>query len=174
MTSIRTERLLLRPARPDDAEAMFEILSDPEAMRYWSTQPHESVDRTRDWIARMIASHAKGWHGDFLVEHEGRLVGNAGYSHAPEVGFIIRRDCWGRGFGREAASAAIAYGFETLDLPAVTADVDPRNAASLALLESLGFARTGFAERTFYVGGQWANSLYLTLERVVSQFEFRL
>lgn len=165
MTSIRTERLLLRPARPEDAEAMFEVLSDPEAMRFWSTPPHESIERTRAWIDRMIVSHGCGWHGDFLVEHDGLVVGNAGYSRAPEVGFIIRRDCWGRGFGREAASATIAYGFETLDLPAVTADVDPRNLASLGLLESLGFARTGFAERTFNVGGQWVDSLYLTLER---------
>ena len=165
MPTIRTERLLLRQPVPEDAEAMFEILSDPIAMAYWSTPPHQSLAQTQAWIDRMVASSAAGGHGDFMVELDGRMIGNAGFSRVPEIGYILHRAFWGRGLGRESVAAAIGFGFETLNLPAITADVDPRNTASLHLLERLGFARTGHAERTFNVGGTWVDSLYLTLER---------
>jgi len=49
----------------------------------------------------------------------------------------------------------------------LTADVDPENAASIRLLERLGFLRTGFAERTWNVGGEWKDSLYYGLSRAV-------
>ena len=56
MTEIRTARLRLRRARPDDLEALHAILSDPAAMRYWSSLPHESLDQTRDWLGNMISA----------------------------------------------------------------------------------------------------------------------
>lgn len=165
MKSIRTDRLLLRPVRTEDIEPMFEIMSDPEAMRYWSTPPHESVEQTAVWIGKMLSALEAGEYGDFMLEFEGRMIGNAGFWKAPEIGYILHPDVWGRGLGREAVSAALAYGFEDMGLSVVTADVDPRNLASLALLEGLGFARTGFAERTFNFGGSWVDSVYLSLER---------
>jgi len=50
--TLRTERLLLRPLRADDAAALFAIFSDPEVMRYWSTPPWPSVDEAHALIAR--------------------------------------------------------------------------------------------------------------------------
>ena len=47
----------------------------------------------------------------------------------------------------------------------LTADVDPENAASIRLLQRLGFVRTGFGERTWNVGGVWKDSLYFALSR---------
>ena len=51
---IRTERLLLRRARGDDAAAMHAIMSDAKAMRYWSTPPHRDLAETERWMASMI------------------------------------------------------------------------------------------------------------------------
>ena len=70
----RTERLLLRPAKSDDLEPLHAILSHPQAMAYWSSPPHESMDQTREWLASMI-SIAPAECEDFIVEHDGRLVG---------------------------------------------------------------------------------------------------
>jgi hypothetical protein len=88
---IRTERLLLRRPHMDDLDAMFEIMSNPLAMRYWSTLPHASRDVTRPWLAQMIARTAAGGE-DFLVEHDGRVIGNVGAGRLPDFGFIIHPD----------------------------------------------------------------------------------
>jgi len=165
MTVIRTERLTLRPATAEDLPAMFEIMSDPRAMTYWSTLPHDSIARTEEWLGRMLDAAAVRPVTDFLIEFDGQVIGKAGYWKPPEVGYILHPAMWGRGFAREAASAVISFGFNALGLLAVTADVDPRNLPSLRLLEKLGFTRTGYAERTYEIGGQWADSIYLTLEK---------
>jgi RimJ/RimL family protein N-acetyltransferase len=160
---IRTARLRLRPARPDDLEAVHAILSDPVAMRYWSTPPHSSLAETRAWLDEMI--DAPRTSRDFIVETEGRVIGKAGCWRLPEIGFILRPDCWGRGFAREALTAIIPDLFDRFPIPAVTADVDPRNAASLGLLRRLGFVETGRAERTWLVGDEYCDSVYLALAR---------
>lgn len=160
---IRTPRLILRSARPDDLEAMHVVLSDPRATRWWSTPPHETLDQTAAWLDGMIANGPD--HPDFVIELDGRVIGKAGFFAMPDVGYILHPDAWGRGLASEAVGAAIDHVFRTRDLETLTADVDPENAASIRLLERLGFDRTGFAERTWNVGGVWKDSFYYALSR---------
>lgn len=163
MSVLRTERLLLRPAAESDLAAIHAILSDPRTTAYWSTPPHATLDLTRDWLAGMIAIPcAEG--EDFVIEHAGRVIGKAGLYRFPEIGFIFHPDVWGRGFAREALDAVIARAFAVHRLPAITADVDPRNAACLKLLAGLGFRETGRQARTWLVGDEWCDSIYLRLE----------
>jgi len=161
---IVTPRLLLRRPRPDDLDAMFAIMSDPRTMRYWSTLPHADREVTRAWLDRMLARNAAGGE-DFLIEFEGRVVGNVGAGRLPDFGFILHPDFWGRGFATEASVAFIDYAFRTTEIAELTADVDPRNAASLRVLERLGFVETGRAENTFLLGEEWCHSVYLALPR---------
>ncbi|HXV00971.1 MAG TPA: GNAT family N-acetyltransferase [Caulobacteraceae bacterium] len=159
-----TPRLRLRRARPDDLAALHAVLSDPRAMQYWSTPPHTEIDQTRAWLAAMIAA-SPDESDDFVIEREGRVIGKAGCWRAPEIGFILHPDCWGRGLAREALQAVIPRAFAVFPIDAVTADVDPRNAASLALLTRLGFEETHRASRTVKVGDDWCDSIYLALRR---------
>ena len=55
--------------------------------------------------------------------------------------------------------------FSTTDHAQATADVDPENAASIRVVQRLGFVQTGFAERTWNVGGEWKDSVYFALSR---------
>jgi ribosomal-protein-alanine N-acetyltransferase len=160
---ILTPRLTLRSARADDLEAIHAVLSDPRATLWWSTPPHETLEQTRLWLDSMIA------HGpdnpDFVIERDGVVIGKAGFWRLPDVGYILHPDHWGQGLAGEAVAAAIGHVFATRGVNDLTADVDPDNAASIRLLERLGFAKTGFAERTWEVGGEWKNSLYYGLSR---------
>ena len=79
---------------------------------------------------------------DFIVEHEGRLIGKAGCWRVPEIGYILHPDYWGQGLAFEAMSAVVPRLFARFDIPAIEAEVDPRNAASIGLLERLGFKET--------------------------------
>jgi RimJ/RimL family protein N-acetyltransferase len=169
---IVTARLVLRRARPGDLAAIHDVMRRPEAMRYWSTPPHRSLDETRDWLTSMIEAPA-AQSDDFVIEHEGRVVGKAGCWRLPEIGFILHPDCWGRGLAREALEAVIARLFARFPIDAVTADVDPGNLASLALLKRLGFEETGRAARTWQVGDEWCDSIYLALRRPEADWEAR-
>jgi len=163
-TELLTARLRLRPARETDLAAFHAILGDPRAMRYWSSLPHATLDETRNWLGAMIAADPAE-SCDFVIERDGRLIGKAGCFRLPEIGFILHPDAWGQGLAREALEAVTPYAFRQFPVPSLNADVDPRNAASLALLGQLGFVETGRAERTYRIGEEWCDSIYLSLYR---------
>lgn len=159
---LRTERLVLRKARPDDLKALHAMMSDAETMRYWSTPPHADLATTRDWLEGMIAAPPET-SDDFIVEKDGETIGKLGAWRLPEIGYLIGRPHWGRGYAREALAAFVSYAFAHRT-DHLTADVDPRNMASLALLARAGFRETGRAERTWCVGGEWCDSVYFRLD----------
>lgn len=161
---LRTARLILRRPRMDDLEAFYGIMSNPHAMRYWSTLPHASIEFTRPWLEQMIARSATDGE-DFVIEFEGRVIGDVGAGRLPEFGFMLHPDFWGRGIATEAAAAFIDYVFDARQIEGLTADVDPRNAASLRVLKKLGFEITGTAKNTFLLGAEWCDSVYLSLPR---------
>lgn len=159
---IRTSRLILRRATPDDLADVHAMLSDPRAMRYWSRPEHETLEESRDWLAAMIAATDAD---DYLVEHQGRVIGKAGMWKKPEVGFLLHPDFQGQGLAREAMEAVILHLFATHDLPELVAEADPRNEASLKLLSRLGFVETGRESRTLLWRDEWCDSVYLSLSR---------
>jgi len=161
---LRTERLLLRRPQINDLEAFFEIMSDPSAMRYWSTLPHADIGVTRNWLSQMIAREQTGGQ-HFVIEHDGWLIGEVGAGRLPDFGFVLHPRHWGRGYAGEAAKAAIDHIFAVTPASELRADVDPRNVASLSVLKRLGFRETGRAENTFLLGDEWCDSIYLTLMR---------
>jgi ribosomal-protein-alanine N-acetyltransferase len=102
---------------------------------------------------------------DFIITLEGQVIGKAGCWRLPQIGFILHPDCWGKGLAREAVAAVIERLFVEHGLAEITADVDPRNQSSLGLLERLGFRETSRAARTWHVGDEWCDSVYLALNR---------
>lgn len=160
---IRTDRLLLRRATWDDLAAVHRLFSNPAAMRYWSRPEHDTLDETRKWLRDLVEPAPDSV--DFLIEKDGEVIGKAGAWQLPEVGFLLHPDHWGQGLAHEAMVALIAHLFATHDVQNLTAEVDPRNAASLKLLTRLGFVETGRAERTLQWRDEWCDSVYLALQR---------
>ncbi|MBI5434421.1 MAG: GNAT family N-acetyltransferase [Planctomycetes bacterium] len=158
-TTIRTERLVLRRARASDLQEIHAVLSDPTAMRYWSTPPHRTLSETEHWLTKMLACDGD----DFVVTFEGRVLGKAGLFRDPEVGFILHSSFTRRGFGVEAVRAVVARAFDVRGLALARADVDPRNTASLKLLARVGFVEVGRKRGTWQVGDELCDSVYLEL-----------
>lgn len=159
-----TARLRLRRVRLDDLGAIHVILSNPIAMRYWSSLPFTELEQSRQWLEAMIEAPA-GESDDYVIERDGVVIGKAGCWRIPEIGYILHPDHWGQGLAREALTALIPHIFARHPIAAITADVDPRNAASLKLLARLGFEETGRAARTMQIGDEWQDSVYLALRR---------
>lgn len=82
-----------------------------------------------------------------------------------EIGFMLNRSYWGKGYMAEALSALIEYLWSGKggDVRKITADVDPRNNACISLLKKFGFRETGYEKKTLETHLGWCDSLYLTL-----------
>ena len=156
---IRTDRLVLRQAVWEDLDAVHRLMSDPRVMRYWSRPEHETLEETRHWLGYLVEQSADS--RDWLIEKDGAVIGKAGAWQLPEVGFLLHPDHWALGLAFEAMVAVIAALEAEFAGIVLTAEVDPRNAASLRLLDRLGFRETHRAERTLLWRDEWCDSVYL-------------
>jgi len=148
---LETPRLRLRRFGPGDAAAVFNLVSDLAVAKWTARIPHpyERV-MTDEWLRDTDRRMADGNGIAFAIETRaaGELIGSAGldFETAPglaEIGYYLGRAHWGRGFMSEAAEALLRFGFETLNLAAVRGEVMPDNAASLSVLDKMGFDRLG-------------------------------
>jgi RimJ/RimL family protein N-acetyltransferase len=161
---IRTARLTLRKPRPDDLADLHRVFSNPQAMRYWSRPEHDSIEETERWLSDMMTTDPAAGD-DYLIEYQGRVVGKAGAWRLPEIGYILHPDLWRQGLVAEALTALIPHLFARHDLPFLTAEIDPRNTASQAMLARFGFYETHRAERTLLWRDEWCDSIYFRLDR---------
>ena len=159
---IPTERLVLRRFRMGDVGPMHRLLSDPVATRFWSTPPHERLEQTEAWVRSEVQSPAD-LSDDFVVTLDGALIGKLGCFRLPEIGFLFDPAMWGRGYASEALTSFIERR-RRLGSTELTADVDPRNLSSYRLLTRCGFVETHRAARTWQIGEDWHDSVYLRLD----------
>ncbi len=151
---IKTDRLILRRWRDDDAEALHAILNHPEVASWLGAQTPED-------IKGMLERYEYSWdtlgYGRFAVDDAttGELIGRVGlmwqeaWTATPdrvEVGWAIAPGRWGEGLATEAARAAIADGFTRAGLSRVVSFTLPNNVASLKVMENCGLAFGGHAE----------------------------
>lgn len=153
---LTTPRLILRPRRDADAEALYPVLSDPDVMRWWSRAPLESLEATRAYLSRDTIGDWRAWF--IIPSGDDRAIGwvSTGEKRqggVAEIGYILSPAVQGRGFAREAVSAVIDLLFAE-GKRRIFADTDPDNAASNRLLEVLGFRREGLlrAEWETHIG----------------------
>jgi RimJ/RimL family protein N-acetyltransferase len=171
--AIATARLRLRPMRRDDAEGLFLVFSDAQAMRYWSSPPHGSPLVTLEVIERAQMAFLAGEGIEWAITRAGddTAVGKIGHwrwqrPHSrSEVGFILRRDLWGQGFAVEALGAVIDWGFARLDLHSVEAQLDAGNVASQRTLERVGFRQEGLLRQSYFDGHEYRDTLVYGLLR---------
>jgi RimJ/RimL family protein N-acetyltransferase len=170
---IATPRLVLRWISEDDIDALFEIFSDPQVMRYWSSGPLAD----RDAAAAMQREIADGNHSDTMwkwgiaLRDTNTVIGTATLFNLSlsngraEIGYAIGRPYWGQRYMNESLSALITHAFEVANLRRLEADVDPRNDRSIRTLERLGFQREGFLRERWHVEGEIQDAFFYGLLR---------
>lgn len=164
--SIPCERLLLRPIAPSDAADIFRLYSDGDVMRYWSRPPCQDVAEAQELVDRCHDRNAQGITmslgvvrlADDVVIGTCNLHNMNRICRRAEVGYMLDRNCWGQGYMTEALSCLFDFAFGELGLIRIEADIDPRNSASAALLERLGFEKEGFLRRRWIVGDEITDS----------------
>ena len=145
---LKTERLLLRPFRPEDVDDVFEYARDPEWARYLTREPQPY---TRKAAEESVARHVlESWetHPTWAIVLSQKVVGGIvlmiDVEHEiGELGYELSRAHWGEGLMIEAARAVIDWGFEEKRLAKIFAQADARNKRSLRVMEKLEMRREG-------------------------------
>jgi RimJ/RimL family protein N-acetyltransferase len=170
---LTTARLQLRGINKSDSDDLYAIYSDMKVLEYWGRDPVQSpaeawkaIKENMQWVA---GGTAILW-GIALRDND-RLIGTCTIfrinrqNRNGEAGFILNQAHWGKGLMTEAMSSVLDYVFKDLDFHRLEADTDPKNLASLALLEKLGFQREGYFRERWFVHGKWHDSIMLGLLR---------
>ncbi len=167
---LTTQRLRLREIRPDDAEAIFAIYSDEEAMRYYN-ETFQSLAEAEAYILLRRDDYARHREIRWGITREGddRIIGSCGLHHfdeeyhRAETGYILNRADWGRGIMTEALSAVLTCGFTQMALHRIEAVIDIANERSKNLLLKLGFQYEGNLRQRFLFRGSFEDEFYFGL-----------
>ena len=148
---MESERLRFRRLRADDFALIAPILQDAQTMYAW--EHGFSYEEVVDWIADMLRRYHEDGCGYLagLDRETGELFALAGplvehldaETSAIGVGYIVRRDLWGQGYGTECARTALTFAFEKLNVPRALALIRPDNIASLHVAAACGMKPIG-------------------------------
>ena len=142
---LETKRLRLREMNPEDFDALFRVLGDPEIM--WHYPYTFDGQHVRDWIKRNMDRYRDYGFGLWAVclKDTGEMIGDCGLTlqniHGellPEIGYHIRRDCQRRGYAKEAAGAVRNWAFRNTDYPALYSYCKYTNEPPFRTAESIG------------------------------------
>lgn len=150
---LRTERLVIRPYRDDDAPGLHEVFGSPEVMKWTPSPPSKDVAETTQRLARATAFTARQPPGLGLwaleLAESGEFLGQVGLfpveGKGPEVevAYELAPRVWGHGYATEAARALVAYGFAELSLRRIVALILPANARSRNVASKCGMTLEG-------------------------------
>jgi [ribosomal protein S5]-alanine N-acetyltransferase len=162
MFVLESERLLFRPHEAADLEAFCAMEADAEVRRYVGGAPRtREAAEERFWGRAMHPPDGRLAMWASVLKEDGRYVGRCGlYPHLVDgarvadeavLGFYLAREFWGRGLASEAGRAFVDFGFDELKLARIVTAVEVGNAASVRVLEKLGFvlARHEAGPRSF-------------------------
>ncbi len=144
---LETERLVIRPIADDEIGFLYEgIASDPEVMRFIPAGVADSVDVSRERVARWNDCRARTGLSPLTLwdRNDGSFIGVSGVFpiafEGPEleIGYLLRRSAWGKGYAVEAARACVDDAFARFEPERILALVMLGNDASVRVTEKLG------------------------------------
>ncbi len=170
---LRTDRLLLRPVRRQDARDIFAYASDPEVARYVLWEPHRSLSETRAYIGYLRSCYHRGLPGSWAItlQETGLVIGTIGFmwysaeNSSAEIGYSLSRSFWNRGYATEALKAVVSAVFEALPLNRLEAQHDVRNPASGRVMEKCGFRREGTLRQRIRNKGEFVDVVLCAILR---------
>jgi ribosomal-protein-alanine N-acetyltransferase len=151
---LETERLILREMLPSDAEALFEMDSNPNVHKYLWNKPLTSIDGVYQYIEMVRNQYLENNIGRFVVilKETNDLIGWAGLKyntemvnnkvHFYDIGYRLNEKFWGKGYASEASFAWLDYGFNVMKIKVMEAAAHTENIASNRILQKIGLKMT--------------------------------
>ncbi|WP_299568106.1 GNAT family N-acetyltransferase [uncultured Pedobacter sp.] len=150
MTSMKTDRLLLRPITPEDKQNIYKGLSHPEVIKFYGVSFHslEATEEQMIWYRELEENETGRWWA--ICSADGRtFYGAGGFNNLSkahkkaEIGFWLLPEFWAKGLMQEAFPLICSYGFDTLGLNRIEAFVETENSNCKKAIEKLNFKHEG-------------------------------
>jgi RimJ/RimL family protein N-acetyltransferase len=163
-----SQRLSLRELAVDDVDAVFAIYGDAEATEHLSFEP-----RTREEVGQIVARSITSATTEPRSEYAlavirratdtligyGRLALDPHQQRAATIGFALRPEAWGVGYGLETVRLLLGLAFEDLGLHRVWGARSPLNEASSKTMTAAGMAQEGIIRGHIMKAGHWRDSV---------------
>lgn len=173
MPTLQDKQVLIRPIRLRDARALErELLDNRGWLRKWeATNPHGAMTfDVRAGIRSLQANARSGFGLPFAVEYDGKFAGQlnvSGMSYgslaSATIGYWVSERFAGKGVTPTAVALATDYCFFQLGLHRMEICIRPENAASLRVVEKLGFRYEGLRRRYIHINGDWCDHFCFAL-----------
>ena len=155
---LETERLILRPLTVDDAEAVYEWVSDERVTKYMPYQTYTSTDDVRKWLMNLQSENETNNFG-FVFKENNLLIGSGdiGYSNEKsswDFGYNIRYDYWNRGLATEATKCMMKFAYDNFGARDFSANHAVDNPSSGRVMEKLGLMFQHFGEYSKFDGSK--------------------
>lgn len=168
---METERLLLRKVNESDVNEIFFLRSDERVMKYIDRAPAETIDDAYAFINKITDleknNDAVTWA--IALKNNAKLIGTICFwniqaeHYRAEIGYTLHPDYWGTGIMQEAFFEVINYGFKIIRLHSIEANVNPKNIASIKLLEKNNFIREAYFKENYFYDGKFLDSAIYSL-----------
>lgn len=153
---LSTERLLLRPLNVSDLQTVHEYASDVETTKYMVPLPNKSLEETHRFLARVSAEWQKEEPSfyEFAILYDSIHIGAVSVylnedKTEGELGWILNKKYWGKGFATEAALAIKSFAVKQLKVKKLVAYCDCQNLNSAHIMEKIGLSFESKGERQY-------------------------
>lgn len=149
---LETERLLMREMRHEDAEALFEMDSNPNVHKYLWQKPFTTIEEIHNYIDFVRNQYITNKIGRFstIIKDTNELIGwtgikfvndhvENGNTNFYDYGYRLNEKFWNKGYATEASKAWLAYGFNQINIKEMNAYTHAENGASNHVLQKVGF-----------------------------------
>ncbi len=138
-----TERLIIRPLVPEDAEAAFRWCGDPDVNTYMIYPLYHRVEDVRTWLEGRDTDDPDNFDEGIVLKSTGELIGSGGMRYHPErnaweIGYNIRKDQWGNGYVVEYLTALMDQIRKVRPVEAIDGIFAAENYKSRRVMEKLG------------------------------------
>jgi ribosomal-protein-alanine N-acetyltransferase len=168
---LSTDRLRLRQVNKEDANEIFILRSDERVMKFIDRPRAKSIDDALQLIQKIndALSNNDGINWAITLKSDLKLIGTIGYwriikeNYRAEIGYLLHPDYHKKGIMQEVFTTVIDYGFTTMKLHSIEANVNPDNAASIKLLERNKFTREAYMKENLFYDGKFLDSAIYSL-----------
>jgi len=174
---LQTERLTLIAIGQEHLNDLYKLFGDPEVTRFYNLntlEKPEDAQKFVDWYKQRIKD-GLGIRWGIALKDNKSIIGTIGFNnytkyHRANLGYDLCREYWGNGYMGEALKAVINYGFATLEINRIEAEVMIGNTASEKILEKTGFTKEGILRQWMY----WNNTYYDMIMYSLLKEDFRI
>lgn len=172
---LKSERLQYRILSNEDFQFFMELYSDKEVMRYAYLDRLNTREKAQEAFRETLELQKTGQGTQYVVTIKNTATDIAIVDYEVlfrntdggicEIGYFIKKEFWGCGYGVEMGKAIIDELFESFNLHKIVASCNSNNHASENIMKKLGMQKEGVLRKIRYKDGRWDDEIKYGLMR---------